>query len=92
MEKREKKEGLWEKTAQVFDIPGQIAGLPKVEIIGCHELRMENHRGILAYGEEEIVISGGKLLIKVRGAGLELKAMTAEELLITGTVLSVELE
>lgn len=90
MEKR-KKEGLLERTAQVFDIPGQAAGLPRVEMTGRHELRMENHRGILAYGREEIIVSGGKLLVKVRGEGLELRAMTAGELLITGTILSVEL-
>lgn len=92
MEKRKNQEGLLERTVQALDIPGQVAGLPRVEIVGRHELRMENHKGILAYGEEEIVISGGKLLIKVKGAQLELKAMTAGELLITGTILSVELE
>ncbi len=92
MERKGKKEGLLERTAQVFDLPGEVVGLPRVELTGRHELRMENHRGILAYGEEEIIISGGKLIIKVRGTGLELKAMNANELLITGTVGSVELE
>lgn len=92
MDQRRRKEGFLERTAQVFDIPGETVGLPRVELTGRHELRMANHRGILAYGPEEIVVSGGKLLIKVRGTGLELRAMTAEELLITGTVLSVELE
>ena len=67
-------------------------GLPRIEITGQHELRMSNHRGILAYGEEEVIVSGGKLLIKIKGDGLVLKAMNASELLVTGTVLSVELE
>ena len=90
MEKKPKKEGLLERTAQVFDIPGDLVGLPRVEITGCRELRMENHKGILAYGSEEILISGGKLILKVRGADLELKAMNASELCITGTLTSVE--
>ena len=92
MDKNQKKEGLLEKTAQLFDIPVEATGLPRVELTGRHELRMENHRGILAYGQEEILVSGGRLLIRVRGNDLELKAMTGEELLITGTILSVELE
>ncbi len=92
MDKNRKKEGLLERTAQVFDLPGEVVGLPRVELTGRGELRMENHRGILAYGQEEILVSGGKLLIRVRGSGLELKAMTGDELLITGTILSVELE
>ena len=91
MERRRKKEGFLERTAQVFDIPGEAAGLPRVELTGRHEVRMTNHRGILAYGREEIIISGGKVIVKIMGSGLELKAMNASELLITGTVTVVEL-
>ena len=41
--------GLLEKTAQVFDLPADVvAGLPRLELVGDKELRMENHRGILA--------------------------------------------
>lgn len=81
-----------ERTAQALDIPVETTGLPKVEVTGRHEVRMENHKGILAYGREEIIVSGGKVLIKVRGDGLELKAMSGDELLITGTITAVELE
>ena len=92
MEKRGKREGILERTAQVFDLPGDVvAGLPRIELTGNRELRMENHKGILAYGTEEIHVSGGKLVVKVRGDGLELRAMNASELLITGTSLGVEL-
>lgn len=92
MGKGPRREGFLERTAQALDIPVEAAGLPRVEVTGRHEVRMENHRGILAYGREEIIVSGGKLLIKVKGEGLELKAMNGEELLITGRVAAVELE
>ena len=92
MERRGKKDGLAERTAQIFDIPVEAVGLPRVELTGRHELRMENHRGILAYGKEEIMVSGGRLMVRVRGEELELKAMNGSELLITGTILSVEIE
>ena len=52
---------------------------------------MENHKGILAYGSEEIHISGGKMVVKVRGTDLELKAMNASQLLITGDIAAIEL-
>lgn len=45
---------------------------------------MENHKGILAYGSEEIHVSAGSFLVKISGQGLELRAMTGLELLITG--------
>ena len=92
MERRAKKESLLERTAEVFDLPGDlVAGLPRVEITGSRELRMENHKGILAYGPEEIHVSGGKLIIKIRGSNLELKAMNAGELLITGEIAGLDL-
>lgn len=92
MEKKRRQGGLLERTAEVFDLPADVvAGLPRVELTGSRELRMENHKGILAYGDREIHISGGKLVVKVRGEHLELKAMNASELLITGTILGVDL-
>ena len=86
------KAGILERTAQLFDIPGQTVGLPRVELTGRHELRMENHRGILAYDTQEIVVGAGKMMVRVRGRELTLGAMSARELLITGTIVSVELE
>ena len=92
MGRREKKESLLERTAEVFDLPGDlVAGLLRVEITGSHEVRMENHKGILAYGSEEIHVSGGKLIIKIRGSNLELRAMNAGELLITGEIRQITL-
>ena len=92
MERNRKREGLLEKTAEVLDLPGDVvAGLPRLELTGSRELRMENHKGILAYGSQEIHISGGKLVIKVRGSNLELKSMNASQLLITGEIDGVDL-
>lgn len=93
MATKRKREGILEKTAEVFDLPGDlVAGLPRVELVGNRELRMENHRGILAYGTEEIHISGGKLILKIRGEDLELRSMNAGELLITGLIRGVDVE
>ena len=92
MDRSGKKEGLLERTAEVFDLPGDVvAGLPRIELTGSRELRMENHKGILAYGSDEIHISGGKMVVKVRGTDLELKAMNASQLLITGDIAAIEL-
>ena len=85
------KDGLLARAAQLFDLPADaVANVPRVEVVGDGELRMAPHRGILAYGPEEIHISGGKLVVLVRGSGLELRAMTPEELLITGTITAIE--
>ena len=86
MEKKPRREGLLEKTAELFDLPADaLAGL------GDRELRIENHRGILAYGTEEIHVSGGAFVIQITGQGLELRAMTGLELLITGRIAGIQL-
>ena len=85
------KEGLLARASRMFALPADaLAGAPRVEVIGDGELRMGPHRGILAYGTQEIHISGGNMVVLVRGSGLELRAMTPEELLITGTITAVE--
>ena len=84
--------GFLERTAEVFDLPADaLAGLPKLELVGSGELRVENHKGILAYGREEIHVSGGIYLIKIAGQDLELRAMTGMELLITGKISQITL-
>ena len=92
MEKKSRREGFLEKTAQVFDLPADVvAGLPRVELVGDREVRMENHRGILAYGEQEIHVSGGAFVIKIMGEGLKLRSMTGLELLITGRISTIQI-
>ena len=84
--------GFLERAAEVFDLPADaVAGVPRLELVGDRELRVENHKGILAYGREEIHISGGVYIIKVVGQELELRAMTGLELLITGKVIQISL-
>ena len=92
MEQKGRRPVLLEKTAQLFDLPADvIAGVPKMEIVGDSEFRMENHKGILSCGEREVHVSGGIYLVKISGEGLEVRAMTGLELLVTGKIHSVEL-
>ena len=87
-----RRQGLLEKTARVFDLPvDALAGLPRLELVGDGELRMENHRGILSYSTDEIHISGGAFGVRVSGEELELRTMNSLELLITGRIRAVEL-
>ena len=81
-----------ERTAGGVGLPADaVAGVPRRELVGDGELRVENHKGILAYGREEIHVSGGIYLIKVMGQELELRAMTGLELLITGKITQITL-
>ena len=92
MDKKPRRPGLLERTAQLLDLPADaIANVPRLELVGDGELRIENHRGILAYGSQEIHVSGGAFLIKITGENLEVRAMTGLELLVTGRIEQITL-
>ncbi len=87
----QRKDSLLERASQALELPGDaVAGLPRIELLGDRELRMEFHKGILAYGTQEIHISGGKMVVRVKGEELELKSMDPTQLLITGRILSLD--
>lgn len=93
MREGKRRRGLTERLGMALALPlDVVAGLPLVELQGDSQLRVENHRGILAYAPEEIHINGGKISLRVVGEGLELKTMQRGELLITGRVRAVEVE
>ncbi len=93
MEQKLRRRSAAEKVARVFSLPADaVAGLPLIELIGDAQLRVERHRGILAYDPKEIHIGAGRLTVRVRGLDMELRSMSRSELLITGRIFSVELE
>ena len=91
MEKLKKGKAVLSEAAELFDLPADVvAGLPHIEVVGNQEFFMEQHRGILSYSGEEIDINGDKMIVRVRGAGLELVSMTGGALRIKGTISQVE--
>lgn len=79
-----------QRLAEEMDISQEaVPGLPLVEICGERRVLIENHRGVLSYGSEQIraCVSYGELV--VCGCGLELARMTREQLVICGRIDSV---
>lgn len=93
MEKKDKKRFILEEAAEKFELPGQVvAGMPAVNITGCRRIYIENHKGILEYGGENISINGGRVIIKIRGEGLEIRGMSSRDIVITGTVFGIDFD
>ena len=93
MRENKPSEHILEKAADLFDLPGEVmAGMLKITVTGGRRAHIENHKGILEYGDEEICVNGGKLILKIRGSDLELRSMNAEEMLVTGFLTGVDFE
>lgn len=69
-----------------------VTGAAKLTVTGGRSALVENHRGLLEYGAEQIRVGTGRGQIVLRGSGLTLAAMNGEELLIRGALQSVEWE
>ena len=91
MERRKRENSVLAGAAELFDLPADmVAGAPHVEVVGNREFYMENHRGILSYGGEEIAVNAEKAVVRIHGRGLELVSMTGEALRVRGTIERVE--
>ena len=88
-EKFEKAELLSEK----LDIPADISvGAAKLSIFGKNRVLIENHKGILHYSENEILLNAKGMTVRILGDGIAISAMDKKDMLITGRILSVELD
>jgi len=91
MERNRRERGVLSTVAELFDLPADVvAGLPRMEMVGSRQLYLEHHVGILAYSEMQIDVNTAAGVLRVKGEGLSLLAMTAEELRVGGRIDAVE--
>ena len=69
-----------------------LLGTAKLTVTGGKRLLVENHRGVMDYGRERIVVSLGRGKLNISGTELVIAAMNRRELLIRGRIQSVEWE
>lgn len=91
MERKRRENNMLDHVAELFDLPADVVtGMPRLEMIGSRQLYVEHHAGILAYSQERIDANTAAGVLRVRGSGLTLLAMTAGELRIGGEIAAVE--
>ena len=78
------------KIIESLDLPQDIfLGFPVLSMMGNRELYLSNHRGILSYGQEEMVLLAKDFQIQVKGKGLTIVSYTKEDMTIQGYISSV---
>jgi sporulation protein YqfC len=89
MEKR--KDVIRQAMAEFLDIPKDLVlDLPKVTIVGRNELYIENHRGIIEYSLDRLRINLSRGFLEIEGSGLEIRALMADEMKISGEVRAIK--
>lgn len=82
-----------EDLSQRLGLPEDLTlGAAKLTLVAGKQALVENHRGLLSYGSERMVIRLPRGKLSLTGSGLSLLAMNHSELLIGGKLQAVEWE
>ena len=82
-----------------FDLPDRlelpqdlVLGAAKLTVTAGRRVLVENHRGVLDYTSERVVVSLGRGRLSIAGTDIRLRAMNRHELLIAGRIQTLEFE
>lgn len=70
-----------------MEVPADVTmGVPRVTMIGHLHVYIENHRGILSFTPQRILIRLSEGILEVKGEALIIKAILPEELIVEGKI------
>lgn len=79
------------KLIESLDLPQDLfLGLPCISLGGNREIYISNHKGILLYENEHIIILTKHFQIDIKGRGLVIVSYSKEELKVKGYIHSME--
>ncbi len=77
--------------ADKLELPEDVLlGSAKLTVTGGRSAVIENHRGVLEYTAERIVVAVPRGKLALAGTGLRLKPMKKNELLVGGRIRNIE--
>lgn len=89
MRRIRKKLDQW--TAGILDVPEDIAqDIPRLTMIGNLRVQIENHRGVLHFSEERLLLALSRGKLEITGSDLSIRTIMAEEVLVEGIIRGLE--
>lgn len=77
----------------MLEMPKEVyTNLPKLTVVGFEEMIIENYKSILEYEEFFVRINTHMGILNINGFNLNLEKMTNDDIKITGTIESIDLE
>ena len=93
MKKRKEKKTAAERISAVLDVSlNMVADVPRFTMNDNRELSVENYKSIEGYEPEEIRLRSKQYRIVIAGSGLNIVAITDEEILIRGCIKSLSFD
>lgn len=87
----EGRKDLRSRIASIFDLPGDVVlDVARIVLVGDMQLAVENHRGLMEYSPERVVIGVPRGQIAIRGEDLRIGSITPEEIILMGRIASLQ--
>jgi sporulation protein YqfC len=78
---------------QNMDLPADVVmDLPRITMIGQIHIYIENHRGVKAFSNEQLALRLKQGVLMINGNDFVIKTILPEEILLEGTITSVNFE
>lgn len=89
MSRIRKKMDRW--IARALDIPMDVTmSLPRMELIGNVQLRIENHKGVIHFTDQYLKLALSIGTLEVEGNNLSIRMIHTEELMVDGTIVNLK--
>ncbi|MBX6377065.1 MAG: sporulation protein YqfC [Clostridia bacterium] len=77
--------------AEGLELPRDaVLDLPRITVIGDLEVTVENHRGLVRYAPEEVLVGVGKGRLRITGRDLSIALIHDEALRVVGRIAAIQ--
>ena len=82
-----------ESLANQLDLPRDVMlNIPKISVTGNNEITIENHKGIVFFGDKEVKINSNVGLISILGEEFEILILGGRTITISGKFKTINYE
>ena len=80
------------KISEVLEIPPEnIIDLPKITIVGCQRVLVENYTALLDYKKDNIRLKYKSGVIDILGSDIDIMVIGEDNIVVSGRISSVKL-
>lgn len=80
-----------ERLTSLLDLPGDLLrDLARVTLVGDRHLAVENHRGLVEYAGDRVVLRTPQGMLAVTGTDMVIRQITADTVVLAGQVTGLQ--
>lgn len=88
--KKKNQEAFRDQLSKLFEVPPEVMNdFPKIVLVGNQEISIENFSGLVEYTSQKMRMNTKCGMLVIDGIELEVRKMTADYIMIRGTIIQV---